>query len=269
MIPEGLEALHRSLPALLEGVEGHLTGRESRLLAFFGAVPTAEGEVLEIGSFKGKSTIVLAKAATLAGERRIVAVDPLTSPSETDPDLRGAASGWDDFKANLERAGVTDAVEFHQEFSSGLAAKWPAGRKLRLLWIDGDHTYRGAKTDFDLYRPHLAPGAVIAFHDALHQIDGPIRVIAEDILPSPDFGPVRFCGSIAWGQHLPGRGNAPDLAEEKRRIAPRVARLARLSVPGASKRAKERYLFRVARFLVPHGEVPPAALLGLLRFGTA
>ena len=39
------------------------------------------------------------------------------------------------------------------------------GRKLDLLFIDGDHTYEGVKADFELYSGFVKPGGVIAFHD--------------------------------------------------------------------------------------------------------
>lgn len=73
-------------------VEGFLSKKEMHFVFLLGAVQSCQGEILEIGSFKGRSTILLSKAAALANENRVVAVDPLTSPSVTDPDLKGKAS---------------------------------------------------------------------------------------------------------------------------------------------------------------------------------
>jgi predicted O-methyltransferase YrrM len=42
-----------------------------------------------------------------------------------------------------------------------------AGRKINLLFIDGDHSYDGVKNDFIAYLPFLAPGGRVAFHDIL------------------------------------------------------------------------------------------------------
>ncbi len=39
------------------------------------------------------------------------------------------------------------------------------GRQLDFLFIDGDHTYSGVKQDFDMYRPLVKKGGVVAFHD--------------------------------------------------------------------------------------------------------
>ena len=40
-----------------------------------------------------------------------------------------------------------------------------AGRKLDLLFIDGDHTYDGVKKDFVFYKEFVREGGIIAFHD--------------------------------------------------------------------------------------------------------
>ncbi len=38
-------------------------------------------------------------------------------------------------------------------------------RKLDFLFIDGDHTYNGAKKDFEMYNKLVKKGGIIAFHD--------------------------------------------------------------------------------------------------------
>jgi cephalosporin hydroxylase len=39
------------------------------------------------------------------------------------------------------------------------------GRELDILFIDGDHTYEGARKDFQLYKEYVREGGIIAFHD--------------------------------------------------------------------------------------------------------
>jgi predicted O-methyltransferase YrrM len=44
------------------------------------------------------------------------------------------------------------------------------GEPIDLLFIDGDHSYCGAKSDFLRYRTHVREGGWIVFHDILHNI---------------------------------------------------------------------------------------------------
>ncbi len=39
------------------------------------------------------------------------------------------------------------------------------GKRLDLLFIDGDHTYMGVKQDFEMYSSFVGPGGIVAFHD--------------------------------------------------------------------------------------------------------
>lgn len=247
-----LAAFQEALPGLLQGLPGHLTLREARFLALLGACPTAPGAVLEIGSFQGRSTVVLARAARLAGAAGVVAVDPLDSPSPTDPALEGRPSWEAEFRANLEAHGLTGDVEFHRVRSEVLARTWD--RPLRLLWIDGDHTLAGARADLAMFAPFLAEGAVVALHDVLHPFEGPLRVFVEDILARGHARVAGVCGSIGWAswQRVPRPDPGP-CATLARRLRP----LLPLARPALTR--WERLRFKLQRARVPHGDVAPDA----------
>ena len=50
------------------------------------------------------------------------------------------------------------------------------------LFIDGDHSYEGAKQDFWMYGPLVRPGGIIAFHDV--SVEQPARVRRiHDVIP--------------------------------------------------------------------------------------
>lgn len=242
---------------MVRGAPGFLTEREARFLALVAACAPGKGTILEIGSFKGKSTVGLASIAARYALGKVVTVDPHTAPSVTDPDLEGQASSWDDFQTTLEHAGVAAMVEVHRAFSRDLARGWD--RPIRFLWIDGDHTYQGAKEDLDLFRGHLADGAIVALHDVLHTFEGPIRVFVEELLASDDFGPAGLCGSIGWAQYRPRRGQewrAPRTALRRR-----AARLIPLVQRGRELRGLANLQYKVFRSLVPHAAPEPAAWL--------
>jgi MMP 1-O-methyltransferase len=238
---------------------GYLTEREARFLALLAVGSPAVGRILEIGSFKGKSTVGLATMARRFNLGQVAAVDPFSAPSSTDPDLQGEMSSYEAFRATLHRAGLESQVEVHRCLSSELASTWTD--PIRLLWIDGDHTYDGAHADFTLYEPYLAPGAIVALHDALSPFEGPIRVFTEEILTSEDFGPSGFVGSIAWAQYLPGRPVNDRHARPKRVLARRAARLIPYVSPPRPLRGLARLRFRFWRSQISHVALSPEAWL--------
>jgi hypothetical protein len=169
---------------------------------------------------------MLAKVAAHYGIGNVVAIDPhnfnLSEKAEVSPEtLERPASTKADFLSSLKTAGVAEHVEFHHALSKDVSAIW--NEPIRLLWIDGDHTYSGAKDDFDGFAPHVKPGGVIALHDALNAFSGPIRVFVEEMLRSNQFGAAGFVHSIAWAQFRPDDGEK--FQEKRERLARRAARL--------------------------------------------
>ena len=221
-------------------------------MLFVGA--PAKGATIEIGSFKGKSTVGLATLAAHYSLGPIVSIDPHNAPSATDPMLGAQASSFDDFQSALRRAGVEQYVEVHRARSEQVAEGW--NRPIRLLWIDGDHTYLGAKLDFDLFVPHLADGAIVAIHDTLHEFEGPIRVFVEEMLRSDDFGPAGLLHTIGWAQYCPRDGTK--FRHQRERLARRAARLIPLVAGGRAIRGLAKMRWKLECALIPHDVLPPA-----------
>jgi hypothetical protein len=144
-------------------------------------------------------------------------------------------------------------VEPRRAYSAEVAGSW--NRAIRLLWIDGDHSYQCAKKDLDGFLPHLVPFGVVAFHDALNAFPGPIRVFVEDVLRSDRFGPAGFVHSIAWAQYRPHDGHT--FQDRRASLARRASRLIPFVESGNELRgmAKRRYKFN--RFRVPHSSIDP------------
>lgn len=211
--------------ALLGGVEGHLADREAEWLYFAAATCRAEGEVVEVGSFKGKSAICLAKGIEVSGSGgRVIAMDPHCAPAPTDPGLRGAQSSEPEMKANLARAGVADLVDVRVQYSKDAARTWQS--PIRLLWLDGDHTLEGVQADFDCWTPHLSEGGILAMHDVLHRFEGPASVFLQHVLRSPGWAGIGFVKSIGFAR----KAAAADLTGS-RRTRLQAALLARMAAP--------------------------------------
>jgi predicted O-methyltransferase YrrM len=256
------------LPAVLDdawqatqNVPGHLGEAEARFLGLLAACTPAQGAIAEIGSFQGRSTVMLAKVSSRYGLPPVVAIDPHNSPILLDLQSNPEASSYEAFLGSIRSAGVSDHVEPHKAYSADVAPSW--NRPIRLLWIDGDHTYEGAKKDLDGFLPHLLPHGVIAFHDALNAFPGPIRVFVEDILQSDRFGPAGFVQSIAWAQLRPDDGHL--FRELRLSLARRASRLIPFVQHGDELRGLVKRRYKLCRFFVPHAPVAPerwASLLG-------
>jgi len=250
-IPADLEAVLNEAWEETRKVPGHLVENETRFLGLLAACVPAKGAIVEIGSFKGRSTVMLAKVASHYRGGPVVAIDPHNSPILLDHQADPEASSYRDFVASMQAAGVSNHVEAHREYSAEVAQSW--NRPIRLLWIDGDHSYEGAKKDLDGFFPHLVSGGVVAFHDALNEFPGPIRVFVEDVLRSDRFGPAGFVHSIAWAQFRPEDGHT--FRGRRSSLARRAARLIPFVENGKELRglAKRRYKFN--RFRVPHSAI--------------
>ena len=262
-LPENFERFTEKLLKEIETVEGYLSPNEIRFLSLLAACPTAMGEILEIGSFKGKSTVILAKSALLNGGAKVHAVDPMIAPSKTDPDLRGAASSLPEFTKNIKEKGVAERIELHQTFSYKLAKTWK--EPIRLLWIDGDHTYRGTKLDFEGFEPHLVDGAIVAIHDVLHEFDGGIRVFMENILLSPNFGACGCVGSIGWAQFQEDGQLTLNQCEWKLKLYRRMSKLIPYVVFEKTPKGFEKKKYKLLRSRVPHGAISPREWLKLVK----
>jgi predicted O-methyltransferase YrrM len=261
-LPADFEAASEAAWQRVRAAPGLLTEREARFLALAAAATPGHGAILEIGSFKGKSTVGLASIAARYGLGPIVAVDPFTAPARTDPSLAGGASSYDEFRETLARAGLSEHVEVHCALSHELASHW--NRPIRVLWIDGDHTYAGAKQDFDLFAPHLVDGGVVLMHDVLHRFEGPIRVFVDQVLRSRSFGAAGFCGSIGWAQYRPRDGSAPRFEGPRLALARRAARLIPLAARGRALRGFAKLRYQLVRTTVPHGDADPSAWAALV-----
>lgn len=175
--------------ALAAAVEGWLSDAQGRALYAAARAVAGRGAIVEIGSWKGRSTIWLAAGAKVAGQR-VFAIDPHTHSKE-DPHARTLA----EFQENLRRAGLADVVEPLVMTSTDAAAilKGP----VELLFVDGDHSYEGAARDAFIWLPRVVDGGTVMFHDvATAAYSGPRRVFRGRVCLSSRFESIRRVGSM-------------------------------------------------------------------------
>ncbi|WP_202544103.1 class I SAM-dependent methyltransferase [Streptomyces malaysiensis] len=129
--------------------------------------------LVEVGTYCGRSTILLADAARVAGTVAVT-VDHHRGSEEQqpgweyhDPDVVDPEVGRMDtlptFRRTLHQAGLEDHVIAVVGRSPQVAAVW--GRPVGLVFIDGGHTDEHASADYEGWAPHLAPGGLLVIHD--------------------------------------------------------------------------------------------------------
>ena len=185
-------------------VQGWLTDSEARQLYTLGRraadlpVPTA----VEIGSWQGKSSIMIAGGLARNPAARLYCVDPFGT--DEDPEYQrlyyaGLIAKMDRsveqaFSENLHRSGLASIVQPVRGYSFEVVRNWTA--PIDFLFIDANHEYDAVHRDFQQWTPFVRVGGLVALHDA-GPWPGPLRVRDEDLQP-PAFDRFSQADSLAW-----------------------------------------------------------------------
>jgi MMP 1-O-methyltransferase len=162
---------------LIADIPGWLTDEEGEALYELARRCRGDGVIVEIGSWKGKSTVCLGLGSLAGNCVPVYAVDPHA-------DYR-----FGDFKTNVERAGIADLVRPVASLSQAAADGF--GAPIELLFVDGAHEYDLVLEDFEKWVPKVVNGGWVAFHDTTWT-KGPRKVVGHAIYRSRRFKDARF-----------------------------------------------------------------------------
>ena len=163
--PEVLEAF-RAAPGFMPEDEG--------LALYAAAVDVAPlGPLIEIGSYCGRSTVLLAGAAATAGTH-VVTIDHHRGSEEHqpgweyhDPTLVDPVVGRIDTLPIFRRVIATSGLEEHviavTARSQDVGRYWSHGAGL--VFVDGSHTDESAQRDYAAWADHVVDGGLLAIHD--------------------------------------------------------------------------------------------------------
>ncbi len=140
--------------------------------------------VVEVGSYCGRSTVVLASVVkAICAQTKVYAIDPHTGKvGSQDRGLYDTMPTREIFRQNIANAGLADVVELIPKYSFEVLWDQPIG----LLLIDGLHDYTNVSRDFSHFEPWIVPGAYIAFHDYADYYPG-VKGFVDEILRSGQY----------------------------------------------------------------------------------
>lgn len=186
---------------------------------------TAElpGDIVEVGSWCGRSAVVLAAAAKASSKRIVHCVDLFPEKTDWKQNADGTYSfemvidgkrygGYQEqtvwkeafesqtgkiyesyngvfecFNETVSERGMNDVVRPHRGDLDSFLSKAAPDFACSLAFLDGDHGYEAVCADIRNIDKHLIPGGWICFDDAFTCYEGVSRAINELIITNPGY----------------------------------------------------------------------------------
>ncbi len=180
--------------------------------------PDLDGDIMEIGSWCGRSAIALGMAAQLIGETNIFCIDLFPDKNDWKQNKDGSWSFsvkicdnnheayheqavWKEpfekdimpiykkyngiyqvFKESIIKSNLEDLVKIHKGTSTTFANSVQNDFRCKLAFIDGDHSYDAVRNDIHNVEKYLIEGGWICFDDAFSQYDRVDKAITDFII---------------------------------------------------------------------------------------
>ncbi|MDJ0647631.1 MAG: class I SAM-dependent methyltransferase [Xenococcaceae cyanobacterium MO_188.B19] len=184
-------------------IEGFLSQKEAIALYKIASILPKNSTIVEIGSWKGKSTYCLAKGIKSG---KVIAIDPFDASGDDTSAIiynqqRGKTSLLQQFKLNMIKLDVIHKIEIYQGYSQDFVGSISA---IDFLFIDGDHSIEGCSQDFLNYSDQIKVGGYIAFHDYYlsRKELGPTWVIENKVSSSGRYKFSNLSDSLWIGQKI-------------------------------------------------------------------
>lgn len=181
----------QALQLCFDLTEGMVSFEESVLLYCL-AKNVNDGCIVEIGSYRGRSSVFLGRGSIDGKNVPVYAIDPHKSFIGVLGGVFGPQDRTAFYRAMLENS-CSEIVSLINLSSENFFLSW--NEPISLLWIDGDHSYEGVNRDFKCWVPHLQTKAMIAFDDATDPKLGPYKLINE-LIASGKFEEIMSVGKI-------------------------------------------------------------------------
>ena len=169
-----------SLAQISSSIPGMIGPRSGQILYTMCYVQDLKGDVVEIGSWQGRSTSFLARAVHHSKNGLFYAVDHFKGNVGKESFYRVGKNDLSDlengFWSNMRRVGLSDSVQL-LNMANEEAEKELRNIKIRFLFIDGDHTKEGVEKDIELFFPKLMERSIVVFDDFSEGFPGLIEAV--------------------------------------------------------------------------------------------
>ena len=178
-------------------------GEQTLLYELAHQVP-AGGTILELGSWMGGSTIMLAAGSLSGPKANVYAVDTFAIVGENFLEYATRVTGdgpdyFAKFQTNIQRAGVQSLVKPIRSLTIPAAKAWN-GPTIDLLFIDASHYYKDVVQDFAAWAIHCAAGSYCVFHDYERLGTPGVKKFVNQAIDRGLLKDVKFIDSIAYGK---------------------------------------------------------------------
>ena len=160
-------------------IPGMITPVAGKFLFSLCYMQEMSGDVVEIGSWQGRSSSFLARAVKESKNGNFYAIDHFKGNEGKEQlyAVDGKLSSLKvNFKANMKAFGLSDIVNL-LDMINYEAAKEIEDHTIRFLFIDGDHTKQGVSKDIELFFPMFKKGSIVVFDDYFEGFPGLIEAV--------------------------------------------------------------------------------------------
>jgi Methyltransferase domain len=131
--------------------------------------------IVEIGSYKGRSTVAIGLAVVaLSLDATVYAIDPHEGVRSGRFDgIHKGPETYFDFLSNIKHFGLEKYVKCLRLKSTEANSDFP----ISLILIDGLHDLKNISEDFRHFEKNLVPGCIVAFHDYRNEFPGVVEFV--------------------------------------------------------------------------------------------
>ncbi len=178
-------------------IPGWLSIKEGVFLYFLSQKTPLNGIIVEIGSYKGKSTVFLGSGIKNTNGTKLFSIDPHVGSIEKPQEYKKIDT-FGEFWGNIKLFKLEKKIIPIKKTS--LQAIKIFSEKIDLLFIDGSHIFKDVKNDLSHWVPKVKKGGWVIIHDAT-VLPGPWKASKKFLIFSPKFQNIGMIGSMIFGKY--------------------------------------------------------------------